>query len=67
MELAALSFLGLGAKPPVAEWGAMMNTGRNYLQLAPHIIFAPGLAIFITVVIFNLLGDSLRDVLDVKN
>ena len=67
MELAGLSFLGLGAMPPTAEWGAMMNNGRSMLQTAPWVILAPGFAIFITVAIFNLLGDSLRDVLDSKN
>jgi len=67
MELAGLSFLGLGAMPPTAEWGAMMNNGRSMLQTAPWVILAPGVAIFITVAIFNLLGDALRDVLDTKN
>ena len=61
MELAGLSFLGLGAMPPTAEWGAMMNNGRSMLQTAPWIILAPGTAIFITVATFNLLGDKLRD------
>ncbi|MBR2519238.1 MAG: ABC transporter permease [Selenomonadaceae bacterium] len=63
MELAGLSFLGLGAMPPTAEWGAMMNNGRSMLQTAPWVILAPGTAIFITVAMFNLLGDKLRDVL----
>lgn len=67
MELAGLSFLGLGAQPPTAEWGAMMNNGRSMLQTAPWMILAPGAAIFLTVAIFNLLGDKLRDVLDPKN
>lgn len=66
MELAGLSFLGLGAMPPTAEWGAMMNNGRSMLQTAPWVILAPGFAIFITVAIFNLLGDKLRDFLSVK-
>ncbi len=66
MELAGLSFLGLGAMPPLAEWGAMMSNGRSMLQTAPWVILAPGGAIFITVAIFNLLGDKLRDVLDPK-
>ena len=61
MELAGLSFLGLGAQPPTAEWGAMMNNGRVFLQTAPWVILAPGFAIFITVAVFNLLGDKLRD------
>lgn len=64
MEIAGLSFLGLGAKPPVAEWGSMMSNGRSMLQTAPWVILAPGAAIFITVMIFNLLGDTVRDVLD---
>ena len=67
MELAGLSFLGLGAMPPTAEWGAMMNNGRSMLQTAAWVILSPGAAIFITVAIFNLLGDKLRDVLDVKS
>ncbi len=67
MELAGLSFLGLGAQPPTAEWGAMMNNGRSMLQTASWVILAPGFAIFLTVAIFNLLGDKLRDVLDTKN
>lgn len=66
MELAGLSFLGLGATPPVAEWGSMMNNGRSMIQTAPWVILAPGTAIFITVVLFNLLGDTVRDVLDPK-
>ena len=67
MELAGLSFLGLGAMPPTAEWGAMMNNGRSMLQTASWVILAPGFAIFLTVAIFNLLGDNLRDVMDTKN
>lgn len=66
MELAGLSFLGLGAMPPTAEWGSMMSNGRSMIQSAPWVIFAPGVAIFITVVIFNLLGDTVRDYLDSK-
>ncbi len=66
MELAGLSFLGLGAMPPTAEWGAMMNNGRSMLQTAPWVILSPGFAIFLTVAIFNLLGDKLRDVIDVR-
>ena len=67
MELAGLSFLGLGAMPPTAEWGSMMSNGRSMIQSAPWVIFAPGLAIFITVIIFNLLGDTLRDFLNGSN
>ena len=66
LELAGLSFLGFGAKAPAAEWGLMLNEGRTYMQNAPWMMIYPGLAIFIVVVIFNLLGDSLRDVLDVR-
>lgn len=64
MELAGLSYLGLGAQPPVPEWGLMLSNGKNYLQTAPWLLLFPGLAIFITIVIFNLLGEHLRDVLD---
>lgn len=67
MELAGLSFLGLGAKPPVAEWGSMMSDTRNLLTTHPWVTLAPGLAIFISVMIFNLLGDAVRDWLDPKN
>ncbi|MDO4490945.1 MAG: ABC transporter permease [Lachnospiraceae bacterium] len=64
LELAGLSFLGFGAKPPTPEWGLMMNEGRQFIQNAPWMMFFPGLAVFIVVVVFNLLGDALRDVLD---
>ena len=64
MELAGLSFLGLGIQPPAAEWGSMINDGRSLLQIAPWMALAPGIAIFITVMIFNLFGDTLRDYLD---
>lgn len=64
MEIAGLSFLGLGAAPPTAEWGSMMSSGRSMLQTSPWVILAPGCAIFLTVVIFNLAGDTVRDVLD---
>ena len=66
MELAGMSFLGLGAQPPTADWGSMMSNGRSMIQSSPWVIFAPGFAIFITVIIFNLLGDTVRDYLDVK-
>ena len=66
MELAGLSFLGLGVQPPMAEWGSMINDGRSMLQISPWMVLAPGLAIFITVMIFNLLGDTLRDFMDPK-
>lgn len=64
MEIAGLSFLGFGAQPPTPEWGLMLNEGRQYLQSAPWLMFYPGLAIFVVVALFNLWGDSLRDVLD---
>lgn len=64
LELAGLSFLGFGAKPPVPEWGLMLSEGRSYMQNAPWVMIFPGLAILIVVTVFNLLGDSLRDVLD---
>ena len=64
MELAGLSFLGLGVKPPMAEWGSMINDGRSMLQIAPWMVLAPGAAIFITVMIFNLLCDTVRDYMD---
>lgn len=67
MEIAGLSFLGLGAQPPVAEWGSMMSSGRSMLQTYPWIVLSPGLAIFVSVVIFNLLGDTIRDYMDPKN
>src|SRR5919202_4188811 len=61
---ATLSFLGLGIQPPIPEWGAMVSTARQYLATAPHTFVYPTLAIFVTVVAFNLLGDALRDTLD---
>ena len=67
LELASLSFLGFGAKAPAAEWGLMLNEGRADMQAAPWLMVFPGIAIFITVVVFNMLGDGLRDILDPKN
>ena len=64
LSAAALSFLGLGAQPPAAEWGSMLATGRNYIQRAPWVVIAPGMTIFIAVMAFNLLGDGIRDILD---
>ena len=61
---AALSFLGLGAQPPTPEWGALLTDARNYIRSAPYLINIPGVAIFLTVLAFNLLGNALRDVLD---
>lgn len=59
-----LSFLGLGVQPPTAEWGIMTSEGRTVLPIAPHVSTLPGIAIFLLVVAFNLVGDSLRDALD---
>ena len=67
MELAALSFLGLGAKPPIPEWGSMMSDTRSLMTTSPWITFSPGIAIFIAVMIFNLLGDTIRDYADPKS
>jgi peptide/nickel transport system permease protein len=64
LDAAALSFLGLGAQPPTAEWGSMLGAERNQVFTAPHLVFYPGLAIMVTVLAFNLLGDGLRDALD---
>ena len=67
LELAGLSFLGFGAVSPTPEWGLMLSEGRAYMQTAPWLMVFPGLAIFVTVVIFNMLGDSLRDILDPRS
>lgn len=64
MEISALSYLGLGVESPMAEWGDMMNMGKNYLQTNPWLVIIPGIAIFVTVIIFNLFGEKLRDKLD---
>lgn len=64
LDTAALSFLGLGAQPPLPEWGTMLGSERNQLFSAPHLVFIPGIAISLTVLAFNLLGDGLRDALD---
>ena len=66
LECAALGFLGLGAEPPAAEWGKMLSDSRGYLTNAPWALFFPGLAIMLTVIGFNLMGDGLRDALDPK-
>lgn len=66
LSLAGLSFLGLASQPPTPEWGYMLYEGKSYLQTAPWMMLFAGLAIFITVLVFNLLGDSLRDILDPK-
>jgi peptide/nickel transport system permease protein len=62
----ALSFLGLGILPPKPEWGNMLSEAREFIQYAPHLLFAPGFAILLTVLAYNLIGDGLRDALDPK-
>jgi ABC-type dipeptide/oligopeptide/nickel transport system permease subunit len=64
LDAAGLSFLGLGAQPPTPEWGAMLSEERNAIFSAPHLVFLPGIAILLTVLSFNLIGDALRDALD---
>jgi ABC-type dipeptide/oligopeptide/nickel transport system permease subunit len=64
LEAAALSFLGLGAQPPTPEWGTMLGMERSQVFTAPHLVFFPGLAIMLTVLAFNLLGDGVRDAMD---
>lgn len=66
MTASSLSFLGMGAQAPTPEWGLILSTGRTYMVNAVHMMLFPGLAIFITVLCFNLLGDGLRDALDPK-
>jgi peptide/nickel transport system permease protein len=64
LSAAALSFLGLGAQPPTPEWGLMLSTERNYITRAPWLVIDPGIAIFVTVMAFNIFGDGVRDLLD---
>jgi peptide/nickel transport system permease protein len=66
MGIAGLSFLGIGVQIPQAEWGSMINEGRSLMQTAPWIILYPGLVMLLAVMIFNLLGDTVRDLLDPK-
>ena len=66
MSAAALGFLGLGAQPPVPEWGAMLSDSRSYLESSPWLVTLPGLCILLVVIGFNLLGDGLRDYFDPK-
>jgi dipeptide transport system permease protein len=66
LEAAALGFLGLGAQPPIAEWGTMLADAREFIRSNPSLVTLPGLAILVTVVSINLLGDGLRDALDPK-
>lgn len=67
LDASALGFLGLGVQPPQAEWGDMLGRARNYIFQAPYTLIFPGLAISLTVLAFNLLGDGLRDALDPKS
>ncbi|HKS92968.1 MAG TPA: ABC transporter permease [Tepidiformaceae bacterium] len=67
LTVSALSFLGLGAQPPIPEWGAMLADGRGYMRVAPHVVIFPGLAIMVAVLGFNLLGDGLRDAYDPRS
>ncbi|MFP3904288.1 MAG: nickel transporter permease [Armatimonadota bacterium] len=64
LAAAAMSFLGLGAQPPTPEWGAMLNGARDFIRVAPALMIPPGLAIMITVLSFNLLGDALQDAIE---
>ena len=64
--IAGLSFLGLGVVPPKAEWGSMISESRAYLQLAPWSVFVPAVAVIVTVMVFNYLGDAVRDYYDVS-
>ena len=64
LTVATLSFLGLGIRPPASEWGTMLSDGPESLQIAPHLAIFPGVAIVVTVLAVNLLGDGLRDALD---
>lgn len=66
LAASSLSFLGLGASPEMPEWGVMLSSGRDYLGTNTHVVLMPGIAIFLTVLAFNLIGDGLRDVLDPK-
>lgn len=64
LETAGLSFIGLGAQPPTADWGTMLADGRQFITVAAHVAAVPGFALFLLVLAFNLLGDGLRDALD---
>ena len=64
LDAAGLSFLGLGAQPPTPEWGSMLSQGRELVLIAPWVLTAPGVAVFLSVLGFNLVGDALRDLLD---
>lgn len=64
LAAAGLSFLGLGAQPPLPEWGVMLSSGRAYMRVAPHLVIAPGMAIVVVIIGLNILGDALRDLWD---
>jgi peptide/nickel transport system permease protein/dipeptide transport system permease protein len=66
LDVAALGFLGLGARSPVAEWGAMLADARSFIESEPYMVILPGVCIMITVLAFNLVGDAIRDILDPK-
>ncbi|PNQ79877.1 nickel transporter permease [Paenibacillus sp. F4] len=66
LMIASLSFLGLGPQPPIPEWGTMLNEGRAYFQMAPHLMLVPGIAVVLTVLLANVFGDKLRDRYDIK-
>lgn len=66
LALSALSFLGIGAQPPTPEWGAMLNEARPFFSSAPHMLLAPGIAVMLAVLSFNLIGEALRDVFDTR-
>ena len=61
MEIAALSYLGVGVKDPMAEWGAMINAGRSYMQTNVRLVIIPAVAVFIAAAVFNFFGEKLRD------
>lgn len=67
LSISALSFLGLGDRPPAAEWGSMLNDGRTYFRSHPHLMVLPGICIFLVVLCANLVGDTLRDLLDPRH
>ncbi|MEM9430128.1 MAG: ABC transporter permease subunit [Pseudomonadota bacterium] len=67
LALSSLSFLGIGAQPPTPEWGAMLNEARPFFAQAPHMLLAPGIAVLLAVVAFNLIGEALRDLLDQRS
>ena len=66
LSLASLSFLGFGSQPPTPEWGYMLSEGKDYMYSAPWMLMAPGIVILINVIIFNLLGDSIQDLMNPK-